>query len=125
MTEKELLEKLNRQLCYVRQNSRFYTDLPEQSLTSLAQLKDFPCTTAEDLAVRGRDFLYCSAHQVKRMVTMTTSGTTGTPKRLAFTEQDLERTVDFLPGECRPFAGRVNGLRYSCPEARPMDCVIY
>ena len=58
-------------------------------------MRGLPFTTADDLA-RWEDFLCVSRGEVQRMVTLRTSGTTGSPKRLAFTEADLARTVDFF-----------------------------
>lgn len=58
-------------------------------------MRGLPFTTADDLA-RWEDFLCVSRGEVQRMVTLRTSGTTGSPKRLAFTETDLARTVDFF-----------------------------
>ena len=47
-------------------------------------MRGLPFTTADDLA-RWEDFLCVSRGEVQRMVTLRTSGTTGSPKRLAFT----------------------------------------
>lgn len=58
-------------------------------------LRGLPFTTAEDIA-RWQDFLCVSQGAVRRMVTLHTSGTTGQPKRLAFTDADLARTQDFF-----------------------------
>ena len=91
----KLLEKLNRQIAYARENSPFYGYLPEK-LASLEELKAIPPISAEDLAAQGNRMLCCSPNRVRRMVTMQTSGTTAAPKRLAFTEADLQRTVDFF-----------------------------
>ena len=42
------------------------------------------------------DFLCVSHSEVTRVVTLRSSGTTGLPKRVFFTEADLERTIDFF-----------------------------
>ena len=65
------------------------------NLTTLEDLSHLPFTSAEDLRNWG-DFLCVSQGDVQRMVTMHTSGTTGQPKRLAFTDADLARTRDFF-----------------------------
>ena len=67
----------------------------ERNLTTLEDLRHLPFTTAEDLRNWG-DFLCVSQGDVQRMVTLHTSGTTGQPKRLAFTDADLARTRDFF-----------------------------
>lgn len=87
---------LNEQIAYARANSRFYASLPEAPVTSREELAALPTVTERDLRERGGEMLCCPPNRVRRMVTMFTSGTTAAPKRLAFTEADLERTVDFF-----------------------------
>ena len=53
-------------------------------------------TTAEDLAGHGRDYVRVGASSIQRIVTLSTSGSTGAGKRLYFTAGDLRRTVDFF-----------------------------
>ena len=65
------------------------------NLATLEDLTHLPFTTADDLR-NWSDFLCVSQGDVQRMVTLHTSGTTGQPKRLAFTEADLARTRDFF-----------------------------
>lgn len=64
-------------------------------VTSVDDLALLPFTTAEDLRNWG-GFLCVPQGDVQRMVTLRTSGTTGQPKRLAFTDADLARTRDFF-----------------------------
>ncbi|BBO85737.1 hypothetical protein DSCO28_63030 [Desulfosarcina ovata subsp. sediminis] len=94
------LAELNQTLAHVRENSPFYRErfknLPNRPLTDLAQLADFPMMTADDLRRYHLDMLCVSHGQVSRVVTMQTSGTTAAPKRLYFSEADLERNIDFF-----------------------------
>ena len=53
-------------------------------------------TTAEDLAAHGRDYVKVGAGEIQRIVTLSTSGSTGNGKRLYFTAGDLRRTIDFF-----------------------------
>ncbi len=62
---------------------------------SLEELQTLPFTLPTDLNP-WEDLLAVSAGEVERMVTLKTSGTTGPPKRLAFTAKDLARTRDFF-----------------------------
>lgn len=57
---------------------------------SLADFEALPFTTAADLTEAHGRFLAVSQDEVARMVTITTSGTTGAPKRVAFTTDDIE-----------------------------------
>ncbi|MBR6468595.1 MAG: AMP-binding protein [Desulfovibrio sp.] len=85
-------------------------------------LARLPMTRPADIADMGR-FVCGSQDRIDRIVTLSTSGTTGTPKRLAFTETDLMRTARFFangmaqivaPGErllvCLPGSERPGGV---------------
>jgi phenylacetate-coenzyme A ligase PaaK-like adenylate-forming protein len=93
------LARLRDTLQLARTRSPFYrrrlANAPE-SLASLSDLPSLPFTTAEDLRDSGLQFLCVSQDEIRRVVTLDTSGTTGRPKRLAFTAADQELTVDFF-----------------------------
>jgi phenylacetate-CoA ligase len=94
------LDHLNRTLAHVRKNSPFYRQrlgaVPDRPLTDLRQTADLPMTTAADLRRHHLDMLCVSHGAVTRVVTMQTSGTTASPKRLYFTEADLELNIAFF-----------------------------
>ena len=111
------LEKLNRLLAREKARGGFYRGLPER-LDSLADLSALPFTGEEDLARRAAGMLLCSQGEVRRVLSDATSGTTGTAKRVFYTEGDLENTVRLytaglgeliFPGGvtmiCFPFSG--------------------
>jgi phenylacetate-CoA ligase len=84
---------------YARDHSRFYRELFSGAptlLSSLAEMEDFPFTTAEDLRADPNRFACVSQEEIKRIVTLPTSGTTGESKRVYFTAADQELTVDFF-----------------------------
>ena len=68
--------------------------------------EDVPFTTVDELCENGMDFLCVSPADISRIVTMQTSGTTGDPKRIYFTKEDQELTVDFFD----------HGMRLICDE---------
>ena len=111
------LKKLNRLLARERSRGGFYADLPER-LRSLEELSMLPFTTEEDLAGRAGALLLKSQSEIERVLSDATSGTTGTSKRVFYTEKDLENTVQLymaglgeliFPGGvtlvCFPFSG--------------------
>ena len=96
---------LNAQLAYAAQHSRFYAPrLAGVRLDSLEALETLPCTTADDLR-HWEDMLCVSRSDVERMVTVSTSGSTGVPKRLAFSLGDLARTREFFAVGMRLLVG--------------------
>jgi phenylacetate-coenzyme A ligase PaaK-like adenylate-forming protein len=62
----------------------------------LEDIHRLPFTTAEDLRCDPHRFLCVSQGAVARVVTLQTSGTTRSPKRVFFTQGDLEETIDFF-----------------------------
>ena len=103
------LSKLRETVAYVRRHSPFYarhlSGRTEKELQYLQDLRKFPFTTAAHLIQGGLDFLCVSQDSVERVVTLETSGTTGGPKRIFFTREDLEKTIDFF---AHGMAGFVN-----------------
>ena len=55
-----------------------------------------PFTRPRDIQEDDLAFLSVSQNEIKRVVTLTSSGTTAPPKRLHFSAEDLELTVDFF-----------------------------
>lgn len=92
--------QLRKVLKEAKQKSRFYQNLlfgvvPE-NITNEANLRTLPFTTGEMLRQHGMDFLTCPQKSIDRIVTLKTSGTSGTAKRIFFSKSDLERTIDFF-----------------------------
>ncbi|MDR2573052.1 MAG: AMP-binding protein [Desulfovibrio sp.] len=119
------LAALRNLLPYVTKHSAFYAGHFAGHDTHIPHPEDFeglPFTEAEHLR-DWQKFLCVSHSRVQRMVSLNTSGTTGPPKRLAFTENDLALTRDFFrvglselirPGErlgvLLPGGGRPDGV---------------
>ena len=111
------LQKLNALLAREKARGGFYRDLPGH-LDSLSELASLPFTTDEDLAHQAPGLLLCSQAEVQRVLSDATSGTTGSAKRVFYTEGDCEHTVELFaaglgelifPGSvtmvCFPFSG--------------------
>ena len=93
-------EQLQKTVFYARQESPFCRDLLSRvAETSCADPEAFgmvPFTTASDVREQGMRMLCTSQDDIERVVTLQSSGTSGVPKRLFFTAEDLELTVDFF-----------------------------
>jgi phenylacetate-coenzyme A ligase PaaK-like adenylate-forming protein len=92
------LRKLRETITHARQNSPFYRERlagygDPESLADLARLPfTFPAQIRED----DLRFLCVSRGEIERVVTLPSSGTTAPSKRLHFTNDDLELTIDFF-----------------------------
>ena len=115
------LRKLNALLAREKARGGFYRQLPER-LEHLSDLAALPFTMDEDLAQNAPGLLLCSQAEVQRVLSDATSGTTGTAKRVFYTEGDCKNTLALFeaglgelifPGSvtmiCFPFSGP-NGL---------------
>ena len=111
------LKKLNAVLKREKVRGGFYKNLPDH-LNSLTELHELPFTTEEDLARNAPGLLLCSQAEIRRILSDATSGTTGSAKRVFYTETDLKGTVELFmaglgelifPGSvtmiCFPFSG--------------------
>jgi phenylacetate-CoA ligase len=94
------LRKVNEVIDYARRNAPFYrrqlAALPAVPLSALSDIARIPFTYPSDIAREPFRFLAVPQDDVAGIVTLRTSGSTGDSKRLFFTEEDLELTVDFF-----------------------------
>jgi len=94
------LEKLRETIEYVRSRSPFYREhLPGNSgeqLRDLEGIGEFPFTTSQHLCERGPEILCVSQSAIERVVTIPMPGARSNLKRLFFTKEDVELTVDFF-----------------------------
>jgi phenylacetate-CoA ligase len=104
------LAELKKTLDYVYSKSSFYQKMfstagvKPDDIQSLADLRKLPFTNPTDLAESSYRFLCVSLQEVKRIYTLTTAGTTGNPKKLFFSKNDLERTTDYMGAAMRSVA---------------------
>jgi len=100
LIENYQLVKLRETIALAAEKSHFYRcalgTFPVDKISSLKDLRELPFTTAEDISKNPLRFLCCSQDEIKRVVTLESSGTTGYPKRIFFTAADQELTKDFF-----------------------------
>ncbi len=98
--EQYQLNQLHNVLAYCKKRSPFYKQHLSRStkkeLTSLEDLHTLPFVTAQDIQDHGSDMLCVGQDDIARIITMHSSGTTGAPKRLYFTDEDLQATLHFF-----------------------------
>jgi len=94
------LHRVNETVSHARHNSAFYrrhlASCTTAPLAALSDIDQLPFTTASDLTRDPFRFLAVSQDDVTRIVTLRTSGSTSQPKRLFFSDDDLELTIDFF-----------------------------
>jgi phenylacetate-coenzyme A ligase PaaK-like adenylate-forming protein len=96
--EEYQLRKLQETIGHARRHSPFYRQQLEGcgNPASLAELARFPFTFPADLQADELRFLCISRGEIERVVTLASSGTLAPAKRLHFTAEDLELTIDFF-----------------------------
>ncbi len=114
---------LQETLAWARAKSSFYrrhlAGLSEREFSGLGDLHRIPFTTAEDIRQNPLHFLCVSQSEINRVVTLHTSGTTGMPKRIYFTREDQELTVDFFHRGMSTLVGPGERVLILLPGERP------
>lgn len=91
------LASLRAQLRLLGERGRFRPEVyASAELPSLDALAELPFTSPVDIILHGKDMLCVSPREVARVVTLSSSGTSGAAKRLCFSRGDLERTTAFF-----------------------------
>ena len=94
------LQRLRTQLGYCRERSPFYRrhlqGVDPGAIQALQDIAALPPITEAELRAHGPAMVCVNQDAVARIITLHSSGTTGTPKRLFFTTGDLEQTRKFF-----------------------------
>lgn len=94
------LDKVRKIVTYARDNSTFYhkqlQGVDESKISSVQDMQNIPFTYPEDIIKKNQAFVCVPQRDISRITSLSTSGSLGSPKRVYFTENDLERTVDFF-----------------------------
>jgi phenylacetate-coenzyme A ligase PaaK-like adenylate-forming protein len=120
--ERYQLGRLRETLRHARSHSPFYrahlADAPDD-LGALDDLARLPFTTPQDVRNNPLRFLCVSQDAIHRIVTLDSSGTTGEPKRIAFTRGDQELTLDFFHIGMSTFTAAGDTVLILLPGTRP------
>ena len=94
------LQRLKNTVDYTRSQSPFYRqtlrELSSKYLRNLDDIGQFPFTTSDHLQGRGTEFLCVSQSEIERVVTLRILGSDTIIRRLYFTANEVEQTVDFF-----------------------------
>jgi len=94
------LERLRETVRHAREWSPFYVrhldGVDDSNLCTVDDFSRLPFLNASVLREKPEQLLCVSQDEIARVVTLTSSGTTGQPKRIFYTEDDLEATREFF-----------------------------
>ena len=90
------LERLRDTIQWARNSSFYRGRLPDKPPECLSDLFGLPLMDGGDIQREGLRLLCVSPSEIVRIVSLYTSGTTDNPKRICFTSEDQELTVDFF-----------------------------
>ena len=121
--EQYQLEKLVETIRRVKENSIFYKErlkeIDPDTITDLKDIEKIPFVMPDDLRERGKDMLCVRNAEISRIVTLETSGTTANPKRIYYTEEDQDLTVDFFHYGMRNLVDASDVVLIMMPCVRP------
>ncbi len=96
----EQMRRLRAMIDYAKRHSPFYRDhlsaVESTAIRERADLALIPFTGQDMLRENPLLWLCVGQKEISRIVTLESSGTEGSPKRVFFTEEDQELTVDFF-----------------------------
>ena len=114
---------LKKTLEHVKNYSPFYRDLLKNfgpnDLKSISDLRYLPTIDQSDIRDHGARMVCVNQDEVARIITMQSSGTTGNPKRLFFSENDLETTIDFFTHGMSAFVDKGDTVFIMLPGQTP------
>lgn len=94
------LRRVRETIAHAKSSSRFYgsrlKNVDPAEIRSLDDLTKIPFTFPQDIRDDPFRFLCVSQNEIKRIVTLRSTGTSGNEKRIFFTEDDLTHTIDFF-----------------------------
>lgn len=110
-------------LRYARENSPFYarhlSGIEPDAIHNRNDIACLPRITADDIRSAGLEMVCVSQDEIARIVSLDTSGTSGTPKRLYFSQDDLDRTGDFFTMGMQAVACEGDTVLALLPDERP------
>lgn len=117
------LAKFVETLNHAKGNCEFYRERLEgikpDEIKSLDDIEKLLFTTMDDLIENGDDMICVRQKDISRIVTLDTSGTTGKPKRVYFTEEDQELTIDYFDFGMRNLVDETDVILILLPWERP------
>ncbi|QGY41492.1 AMP-binding protein [Pseudodesulfovibrio cashew] len=117
------LARIRELIDHAKEGSPFYArhlaDIDPVSVLTADDFSRLPAIGPEDLREGAERFLCVSQDEIARVVTLQSSGTTGKPKRVFYTREDLEGTVAYFGWGMRNLVGPEQTAMVLMPGERP------
>lgn len=115
--------RIRQTISFVQKKSSFYRakleDVDPGEIVDYGQFSMLPFTYPEDIQAHPQKFVCTGQQEIARIVTLRTSGTTGSSKRIYFTREDQELTIDFFDHGMRNCAGPGDRVMILLPGETP------
>ena len=98
---------------------KHYADVDCSNLISFHGFEKIPFIDQMVLKEKGLQLICVPQNEIRRIVTLDTSGSSGTPKRVYFTEEDQELTIDFFHHGMRNIIDQTDRVLILMPHERP------
>ncbi len=116
------LRAIQQTVVFARRKSLFYAEalsaLPADWPRSLDELSQAPLTNPAEIMARGHEFVCVPQSEISRVVTIESSGTSGTPKRIFFTVDDQELALEFFAHGVASMAAKGDRMLIAMPGER-------
>ncbi len=117
------LAQLRNTVRLVKEKSSFYRSrlagVDPDTVISFARFAQLPLTTPQDIKDNPYGFVCTPQTEIERVVSLQSSGTTGEPKRIFFTKEDQELTIDFFDYGMRNLVGPPDTIMILLPWELP------
>jgi len=115
--------RLRQTIAYVKERSSYYREklrgVDPEEIAGYEQFARLPFTAPEELQIQPQRLVCTSQQEIARIVTLQSSGTTGPGKRLYFTREDQELTIDFFDHGMRNLVGPGDRVMILLPGQTP------
>ncbi|MHB8072436.1 DVU_1553 family AMP-dependent CoA ligase [Desulfosporosinus fructosivorans] len=117
------LIQLRNTIALAKEKSNYYRKslaaVDPNKIVSFDEFSKLPYTFPQDIKENPLNFVCISPNHIERIVSLQSSGTTGVPKRIFFTKEDQELTVDFFDYGMRNLVGPTDRVLILLPWESP------
>ncbi|NLM20795.1 MAG: phenylacetate--CoA ligase family protein [Peptococcaceae bacterium] len=121
--ERYQLAQIRKTIAWVKEKSSFYREkfraVEPESITDFSLFSKLPFTFPQDIRQNPQRLVCTGQRDIARIVTLNSSGTTGQPKRIYFTPEDQQLTIDFFDIGMRNLVGPGDRVLILLPWRQP------